>query len=92
MRANNPLLEQAAGQKESSSKKWGCENTSRDGRFSRASRDDGGLHFSVLTILILSLLVIVLLLHRYMKFLERVADRLSQIDERGRQLKSPSQE
>ena len=48
--------------------------------------------FSVLTILILSLLVIVLLLHRYMKFLERVADRLSQIDERGRQLKSPSQE
>jgi hypothetical protein len=34
MRANNPLLEQAAGQKESSSKKWGCENTSRDGRFS----------------------------------------------------------
>jgi len=40
----------------------------------------------------LSLLVIVHLLYRCMKLLERVADRLSQIDERGRQLQSPSQE
>jgi len=47
---------------------------------------------SMITAFMLCLLVIVLLLHRSMKLLERIVDVLSQPGEPDRELEKPSQE
>ena len=48
--------------------------------------------FSMLTALVLSLLVIILLLYRSMKLLERIEGLLSRVNERDRDMERPHQE